>query len=57
MKMSKSKRACLYEAIHSTVVDTRISLKLDPSKDAELAQIEHLIWKRILFVLNAQVRL
>ncbi len=44
MKISKKMQEELYRAIHSTIVDVRIKLKLTAKDDVTLAQVEHKIW-------------
>jgi len=46
MRMSAKRREKLYHAIHDTIVDLRVELKLSPKDDVKLAQIEHYIWYR-----------
>ena len=51
MYISRKTRDDLYRAIHDSIVDIRIELKLSPKDDHTLAQIEHAIWakqKRVL---------
>jgi hypothetical protein len=51
MRLSNKTREELYRAIHESIVDARIKLKLSPKDDVELAQVEHKIWtkqKRVL---------
>jgi len=52
MKLSQRKRAAAYAAIHRTIVDLRISLKLTPERDAEVAQVEHELWRRLKLALD-----
>jgi len=44
MKISKRMRGELYRAIHDSLVDVRIKMKLPANDDAMLAQVEHKIW-------------
>jgi hypothetical protein len=46
MKLSKKRRENLYAAIHTTIINARIKLKLPPTEDFILAQVEHEIWLR-----------
>ena len=46
MKISEKRRSELYSAIHDTVVDLRIELKLSPKDDVKLAQVEIEIWRK-----------
>lgn len=40
------KREALYRAIHDSIVDLRIKLKLPGPQDVDLAQLEHKIWQK-----------
>lgn len=51
MKISKKKQEEIYKAIREEVVGIRIELKLSPSDDFKLAQIETNIWKKIKDIL------
>jgi hypothetical protein len=46
MKISQKRSDELYKAIHDSIVDVRISLKLPAKDDVTLAQVEHEIWRK-----------
>ena len=46
MRLSEKTRSELYRAIHDSIVDVRIALKLSPKDDHTLAQVEHAIWSK-----------
>ncbi|MDD5015467.1 MAG: hypothetical protein PHW73_10315 [Atribacterota bacterium] len=55
MKLSEKTRSELYRAIHDSIVDIRIQLKLPAKDDVVLAQVESAIWdkqKRVLKLPN-----
>jgi hypothetical protein len=52
MRLSQTTRDAAYAAIHHAVTDMRIGLKLPAHQDAELAQLEHHIWRRLSNVLR-----
>jgi hypothetical protein len=55
MKLSEKTRSELYRAIHDSIVDIRIKLKLPAKDDVVLAQVETAIWdkqKRVLKLPN-----
>ena len=52
MNLSDKRRSELYRAIHDSIVDVRIKLKLSAGSDAILAQVEHEIWARVCKVLR-----
>lgn len=52
MKMSKKRRAKLYEAIHSSIFNVRVELRLPNRGDVTLADLEHKIWDRVCRALN-----
>lgn len=47
MRISERKRNELYSAIHDSITDLRIKLKLPGGSDFALAQLEQEIWRRI----------
>ena len=46
VQISQKRRDDLYRAIHDSIVDVRIALKLEVKDDVKLAQVEHEIWSR-----------
>ena len=54
MKLSKAKRSALYGAIHEALINLRIELNRDGlsmKHDAQIAQVEHDIWRRVTVAL------
>ena len=54
MYISRKTRDELYRAIHHSIVDVRIALKLSPKDDVTLAQVEHTIWAKQKQVLKLE---
>ena len=54
MKISRKTRDELYRAIHHSITDIRIELKLEPKDDIKVAQLEHFIWAKQKQVLKLE---
>jgi hypothetical protein len=52
MKLPADKQQKLYEAIHGSIVDLRVALKLEPMVDFQLAQVIRIIWDKQRLVLG-----
>jgi len=56
MKLSQKRRNAVYAAIHRTLVDMRIELKLPPAEDVKLAKGEIKLWDAVKEALEGGAR-
>jgi len=56
MKLSQKRRDAVYAAIHRTLTDLRIELKLPPAQDVKLAQGEIRMWDAVKEALEGGTR-